>query len=324
MGNELLPASFNVRVTAGQAPAVSRLIEGNLTIRNEFVSVASIMASPPFVNPKVTPPVLMFISAKILNAVNRARSALVSFKVKNSNGQEVFASSPVSTALSVQTSLTDVDLGAFNPEGLPAGTYTAEVSVTDADGTPIPGGTGTGNLLLGSPVTASLSNAPDKLPPGTSTVSNMLKINSQLILPPLSVVGQAQIPGSNARSGVAVKDNIAYACSENGVQLFDVSDPALPVWLKTVGSGINIGCKIQGDLLLALALPSGNTGSHILRVYSLTGDALNPVLFSITRLKPPASSRLASADKMTHLGGVSWTTGMAVIRFFKLSITLFG
>lgn len=276
--NELLPAIFKIKVALDSAPEIFQLIEGSLTVRNEFISVASVTASPAFVNPKVTPPVLMFISAKLLNAVNRVRDVKVFFTVKNSGNSVVFTSAPVNAALTVQTSLTTVDLGSFNPQGMPEGTYSVDVTVTDTNDVPIPGATGSTTVLLGSPVTAGLNNLPVDLPPGDVTTQNTLSINTKVLLPPLSIVGQQTIPGNGARNGVAVKGNIAYVCGSTGINLFDVSNPALPTLIRTIGSGVNIGCKINGDLLLSLEQTGGNLSAHLLHVYSLQSDPANPAL----------------------------------------------
>ncbi len=53
------------------------------------------------------------------------------------------------------------------------------MTVADASGNPIPGATGTGSLLIGTPVTATLSTTPTSLPAGSGTVTATLQIASE-------------------------------------------------------------------------------------------------------------------------------------------------
>ena len=63
----------------------------------------------------------------------------------DANGTVVFTSTPVALTLNVQTSLITVDMGSFPTTSLADGTYTINVTVTDASGNPIPGATGQGS-----------------------------------------------------------------------------------------------------------------------------------------------------------------------------------
>ena len=139
----------------------------------------SVTTDPPFVDPGGA----VNVSARLLNAVNLERSAMASFVVRDSNGQQVFASTPVPAELTVQTSLTTVALGTLDTTGLALGNYTIEVTLTDTGGQPIPGATGQGTLLVGSPVSASLSVSPSVVATGTSTVTDTLTITSQQAIP---------------------------------------------------------------------------------------------------------------------------------------------
>ncbi|MGE0681464.1 MAG: PKD domain-containing protein [Candidatus Binatia bacterium] len=268
---ELSAFDFSVLVAAEEAPAITRSTHGALTVRKELISVASVTADPPFVDPGVS----TTISTRLLNAVNMAQQALTSYLVKDPNGQTVFTSQPVPTTLTVQTELLTLSLGSLDTTGFALGDYTILVSLTKPNGDPIPGATGEGNLLIGSPVTASLSIAPETLPPGNGTVTTTLRIDSHIpLLPPLALVGQEAVPAAN---GVAVKDNLAYVCGSNGINIVDFTNPATPTLVKTFGSASR-GCRIVGDLLLALQGASPFT----LQIYFLTNDPLTPALLGST------------------------------------------
>jgi large repetitive protein len=267
---ELLAFNFEVIISVEGATEMSRSVPGALTVRNEVVSVVAVTADPPFTDPggQVT------VSARLLNTVNQEQQVLVSYVVKDSTAQTVFTSQPVQTALTVQTSLTTVNLGVLNTTGFALGDYTLLVSVTKLNGDPIPGAIGEGNLLIGSPITASISVTPDTLPPGNGMVTNTLQISTSASFnDPFTLVGQSAVGGASSAvrhpdPGVA----LVYVCGNAGISLFDITDPAQPQFLKTVGSAATV-CRIRGDRLVAMRV--GNT--TVVSIYSLV-DPQNPQL----------------------------------------------
>ena len=153
------------------------------------------------------------------------------------NGTVVFTSTSVALTLNVQTSLITVDLGSFATTALADGTYTINVTITDASGTPIPGATGQGSALIGTPVSGSLTVSPTTLPAGNGTVTNTFQINSQTApVGPLSVVSQTALPGIGTADGagepvgggVALNGNLLYASASDGIRVYDVTNPASP------------------------------------------------------------------------------------------------
>ena len=211
--------------------------------------------------------------ARVLNAVNQEQQALVSYVVTGPGGQTVFTSQPVATTLTVLTSLTTVALGDLNTTGFAAGDYTIAVSVTTASGQPIPGATGQGTLLIGSPVTASLSSSPTSAPPGSVTVTNTLQISGQSSSPSgLSLVGQVQTTGGGM--GFALDGTIAYVGDSGGISVVDVSNPANPTILGTVGAsnftgGAYTQLSIEGDVLSAIVVNITNTSDIAVVNFSL-------------------------------------------------------
>lgn len=148
---------FNINVTADGFPDVAKSVQGSLTVRNEFISVVSVTATPPFTDAGDT----LDISARLLNAVNHEQQARASFIVRDSSGTQVgAASSPVDVTLTVQTSLLTLPLGSFDTTGLANGSYSIVMSLVDMDGKSIPGGTGSTTFLVGSPLTVSIDAQP--------------------------------------------------------------------------------------------------------------------------------------------------------------------
>ncbi len=134
------------------------------------------------------------MSAKLLNAVNKQQQAQVIFTVTDAAHNVLFTSTPMTTTLNVLTTLTSVDLGSFDTTGFALGTDTIMVTVTDLAGTPLPGATGIGSVLIGTPVIATLTTSPTTLPSGDSTVSTTLQLHDQGTTVGSSTV--AIVPGS--------------------------------------------------------------------------------------------------------------------------------
>jgi uncharacterized membrane protein/transglutaminase-like putative cysteine protease len=270
---DITALSFVVRATAQDAPAISATATGLFTARAAFVSVVSVATDPAFVNPGGT----VNVSARVLNAVNREQQALASFVVKSSTGQTVFTSQAVPLTLGVVTSLATVALGALDTTGFALGEYTITVTLTDASGQPIPGGTGEGSLLVGSPVTSTMSASPNVLPTGTSTVTNTLTVNSTVpLVGPLGVQSQTTVPGA---TGLIRNGNLLYVGASDGIRIYDITDPTNPQLVRTFGTTATL-FKIHGDKLYALT-PGGAQGNIVVSIYSIT-DPANPTLLGAT------------------------------------------
>ena len=68
------------------------------------------------------------------------------------------------------------------------------MTVTDTNGNPLPGGTGTGTLLVGSPVTATLSVSPQTLAPGNGSVTSTLNVALTPGYSSLNLLGRSPLP----------------------------------------------------------------------------------------------------------------------------------
>ncbi|WP_165074533.1 Ig-like domain repeat protein [Paludisphaera rhizosphaerae] len=272
--SELSPFQFSVSATIdGSTPPISRTAVGSMSVRKEFVSVVSVTGDRSF----ATPGQSVEVTARVLNAVNRLQTARAVLQLINSSGQVVFTSSPVDVTLDVVASLTTVDLGAVDTTGLPVGSYILRVSLTTPGGASIPGGTGDGALMVGSPVSATLTSDKDQLPPGASVVTNTLQVQAQATLVgPLGVVSQTNLPGAG---GVVKYGHYVFASGSSGIEAFDVSNPASPQLLETFGGASTI-LEVHGDKLYALAR-GGAVTPMVLSIYSLT-DPANPQLLGAT------------------------------------------
>jgi uncharacterized repeat protein (TIGR01451 family) len=287
-GNTLVATGFSVTVTAEQATGIGQSVPGTLTVRDNFVSVVGVNASPAFIAPGSGP---VDITASVLDAVNEQQQALASYTVTDPTGNVVHTSPPVPLTLTVQTSLANADLGSFATTGLAPGSYTINVTVTDPSGNPLPGGTGQGSVLLGTPVTASLSVSATALPPGTNTVTNTLQLTSQTSFPPpLTLLGQVQTTPTSTT--VALDGNLAYAAGTNGIDIVDISNPTSPRLLSTFGQDQIVQGGLTVVRLAGNELIVGTTIEYIvgaplpgfkLLIYSLA-DPLNPTLVSQTHV----------------------------------------
>ena len=243
--------TFTVQATAEGATEISRTTTGSFTARTAVVQVVSVTPNPAFTNPGGQ----VDVSARILNAVNQQQQAEVSYTVTDPSGNVVFTSQPVAITLNVLSTLTPADLGNLNTTNFADGEFTINVTVTDSSGNPIPGATGQGSLLVGSPVTATLSSSPAMLPAGNGTVTNTLQINSSLATGGQFTL-EGQTPISGGASTVAIYGHYAYVGESNGIDIVDVSNPADPSVVSTFGSsdfpgGLSPGTvRVSGDELL--------------------------------------------------------------------------
>jgi uncharacterized repeat protein (TIGR01451 family) len=273
--------TFTVQATTEEATEITRTTTGSFTARSAFVQVVSVSPNPTFTQPGGQ----VDVSAQILNAVNQQQQAEASFTVTSPSGNVVFTSQPVAVSLNVLTTLTRVDLGNYDTTNLADGEYAINVSIADSSGNPIPGATGQGSLLVGSPVTATLASSPAMLPSGSGTVTNTLTVNSTL-----GTGGQLTLEGQTAISGgassVAIYGNYAYVAQSKGIDIVDVSSPAAPTILSTFGSSdfasgsSPVTARIFGnDLLVSATRTSGATFA----VYSLSNPT-SPQLLGKTNL----------------------------------------
>ena len=268
---QLAPFSFTVRATAEGSSEISRTATGSFTARSAFVQVTAVSSNPSFTDPGG----LVDIKATILNAVNEQQEAEVSYTVTDPSGAILYTSPPVMTTLNVLTTLTTVDLGNLDTTGFALGQDTLTVKVTDASGNPIPGASGLGTLLVGTPVTATLSSSPATLPAGNGTVSNTLQINSSIATgASINLEGEAVIPGG--ASSVALDGSYAYVAGPEGIEVVDVSNPASPTVVTTFGASQIPGgsdqfyARISGSDLLVDTVAINNSA---LLVFSLTNPA---------------------------------------------------
>ena len=213
-----------------------------------MVAVVAVTPEPAFADPGDE----VQLSARLLNAVNRDRDLLVSCTVEDFAGTIMFESPPVQTRLTVLSSLDTVDLGNLDTTGYPRGTYEIIVAVTELDGTPIAGGTGTGSLLMGSPVTAAVSVDPALVPPGDSTVEVSLDLASLVTYGTGAIQPIGLVDTRAQAKSLALNGNYAYVGGTEDISVVDISDPANPVITATFGEDVAhdyMACRLVGNHL---------------------------------------------------------------------------
>ncbi len=282
-GDTLVSFTFTVTATAEAAPAITMSAGGQVVLRNESFFVANVTTNPPYTNPGGQ----VDVSAQLQTVVNEPTTVEVSYTVSDAGGNVLFTSSPVSASLGVTSALTTVDLGNLDTTGFANGSDTITVTVADQSGTPIPGATGQGTLVIGQPVTAALTTTPAVVPTGTSTVTNTLQVDGRMSFPnPLTLVGAASTasPGTS----VALYQNYAYESGTGGIDIFDVSNPSNPTPIGTISTkdivqgslAFNVVRVVDNTLYLATTTTL-NANQFNLLVYSLA-DPANPQFVSNT------------------------------------------
>jgi uncharacterized membrane protein len=285
-GRSLSAAGFTVTATPEGAPELAQTVQGTLTARADLVDVESIDATPPFASAGRS----VDVAARVLNAVNQAQQAQGSFTVTNSAGTVVFTSTQVPVSLGVQAQLSTVDLGNFDTTGLANGDYSINVTLTDSSGQPIPGASGMGTLLVGTPVSASFAVSPTTLPAGGGTITDSLTINPSPGSSggPLTLAGQVQTTAVGEE--VALNGNLAYVVGTGGIDVVNVNNPDDPSVVRTFGqsdviSGASAYAQVAGNQLIVASQVNRNANGVKLLIYSLSPDPTNPTLVSSTTLK---------------------------------------
>jgi large repetitive protein len=264
-GGALFPEPFKISATPQEAPGLSRQAQGSVAVRAEFVQVAVVTPTPAFSNPGGS----VAVTARILNSVNREQAVRLSYTVTNSGGSVVFTSPTVPFTLGLQSTLLNVNLPAFDTTGLALGAYSILVTVTDVNGSPIPGGTGTASLLIGTPVSGTITVDPATLLAGNGTVTNTLSLTVQTPpANPLTLAGQVQT--TPTATTLITVGNYAYVAGTNGIDIVDVSNPSTPTVVTTFGQGQ----ILQGGFTVVRAM-TGN------RIIIATRGVLNASTFDL-------------------------------------------
>ena len=254
---------------------------GTMTARNAFLAIEDVTATPGFVSSGGS----VDVTTHIANVVNQNKTVQVQLVVNNSSNTQVLGPFNQTVALSVTSLLTAVDFGQIATTGLANGNYTLAVSVIDpATNTVIPGGTGMGNLLIGSPVTATLTATPTTLAPGNGTVMSTLAVTGPAGPgggSSVTLIGSIATP--SAAESAAVNGNYAYVCDNNEVAVVNITTPASLSIAGTVDSSNiansgDIYCSIQSGNLVAFADESSSD----------FGDNPSFVAFSLANPQQPA------------------------------------
>ena len=284
------PFNFTITATAENATEINQTITGSFEVR-QFLSmqVTSVTTNPTFTQPGRT----VDVQARILNAVNTQQQAEGLF-----HGHGFREHRPLHLAVGVD----DAQRPHHPLDGRPGQPGYDRLRARPGHDhrnrnrllrpTPIPGAVGTGSILIGTPVTATLSTTPTSLPPGSGTVTTTLQLASQTSYgSPLSLAGVAAISGS---SGVAVNGTLAYTGANSGIDVVDVSDPTMPKVLSTFGTsdfpGMTVeALQIYNSELIVLAQSGGGQNQQSLLIYSLATPS-SPTLLGQTPITVNGSS----------------------------------
>ena len=210
------------------------------------------------------------VTADVLTGVLQPRQALASFTLKNSAGATVFTSTPVSINLPALPVDQTIDLGPLNTTGLAPGAYSIDASVTETGGQAIAGATGTGTLLIDSPIAAGLSVDAEQVSPGTNTVTSTLTVANQAAL--------GSVATDSPAGSVAINGTLAYVAGGKDISVVDLSNPASPKVVGTFGgsdlhgSGTNF-VQVSGNNLIVATGDAANGNAIDVLVYSLANAA---------------------------------------------------
>ncbi len=282
-GGTLVGFGFTVTATAEGASEINQGATGQVALRTQVIQVAGVTTTPPFTLAGGQ----VAVSATLQDVVNGPTDVEVSYTVTDANGNALFTSTPVSASLTTSSNSSTVDLGTLDTTGFANGSDTINVTVADASGHPIAGATGQAPLVIGLPVTATLSTSPTTLPSGSGVVTNTLQVDGQMTFPnPLTLESTASTPAPG--TSVALYQNYAYESGTGGIDIFDVSDPASPRLVGTIDTsnivqgtlGFNVVRVVGTNLFLATTTTHNATQFDLLD-YSLA-DPASPQFVSDT------------------------------------------
>ncbi len=298
---------YQVTITPEDDPASARSFTGQFTVRPEIVRVVSVTPSPTYANAgsSFTP------AAKILLAVNEAKTIGLRYAVRDRNNVLTYSSSRIDVSFASGDSVKEVTFGSFSSVGYADGVYRIDVAAYDANDAMIPGATGNGNIVVGQPFAATLSVSPNTLPFGNSTVNVALALDRSLVAQPNLVLRSTlALPGG--ATTVAKNGNYLYACQNNKVSIVDVGNPASPALSGNfagaqLGNGYdNVHCSTRSDKLY-LGYDRGTTvdtlATRKVAIFDLAGSyATAPSLLT----PAPLDTGKRFGSKFTFEGSVAY------------------
>jgi uncharacterized membrane protein len=271
--------TFELTVTAKPSgSAQEKTARGQVLARSETLQVLNVKATPGFTDPGGS----VQVSADVLSAVNHEQTLQAGYSVTDAEGNAVLRSTPVTVTTSVTDTLTPIDLGRLDTTGFAEGQYRLLVSLSDADGTPVPGATEEGSLFVGLPLLAELTLDPALVPPGDAVTEATLSVSNQTVIDDAEITLLGQIDTTSTARSLVVRGDYAYVCGTEDVTVVDVSDPRNAVVAAVVAEDLieNFSvsyCRIVDDQLVINAQERENASSLRSFVFSLD-DPLSPRL----------------------------------------------
>jgi probable HAF family extracellular repeat protein len=261
------PFTFNVVATPVGAPEFAISAPGTLLVRPQAISIDSVTATPAY-----GPPGTQFvITARVFAEVNQDTQAYLTMQPYNSSNTAVtFGAQSQYFTLTPTTTLQTITIGTVDSTNLANGSYTISVQGYDANPNKIfPGATASGSILVGAPLSGTLtanagSNPPATVPPGNSAVQVALNISRDTTPNPVST-----LLGTMAMKGVPRAMTLyqsgghqyAYVCSDSVINIVDVTNPANMVNEGTFGGSVlttEDGNSVQGYQVVACAIYNNN------------------------------------------------------------------
>lgn len=244
---------YTITATPRDQPAASRSVQGQLMLRPDLMRVVAVSPLPVY-GPAGTP---IVVSVRGMNSLNTARTVYAEWSARDRDGVWRKGGNSGGTAVASGDGLFDLPPFTIDTTGLADGPYTIDIVLRDGTACcdAFPGGSGQGAFIVGLPFSATLSVAPQAVPPGDSNVTLTLALShDSLPTPSIVPIGAFALPAA-ARS-LARRGDYLYACEEDRVTVIDASDPSALVNVGTFATGQlaagygSVGCNIDGDTLV--------------------------------------------------------------------------
>jgi uncharacterized membrane protein len=287
------PFTFNVVATPRGTPLFAKSVSGSLQVRAESVIIDNVIATPAFANPGA----IIKVSARVFAVVNQDHQSYVQLNILDSAGHPInFGYQTDFFNITTTTTLQTINLNFNTPidtTNFKPGAYTLSLQVIDSGNRPIPGATATGTLLIGSPLSATLTATPPTIPPGPgpTTVQATLTIGRDTTQNPVStLIGSTLVQG--APKNMVLYQNgsqqLAYVCTDAFVNIVDVTNPASlsvistfahPLLTANNATGFaGVTCAIYNtDLIIAYSRENGNTTTGAIQTHFAVFSLANPL-----------------------------------------------
>ncbi|MBS0321865.1 MAG: choice-of-anchor D domain-containing protein [Proteobacteria bacterium] len=281
---------YTVTATPRDQPGSARTAHGEVTLRPDLVRVVAVTPAPAF-GPAGTP---VSVAVRAMDSLNAPGQYYVEWSAADRNGHAVRSGQTAAVTVGSGDGLFDFAPFPIDTTGLADGTYTVGVTIRSANPccAAVPGATGQGAFIVGSPFSAVLSVTPQSVAPGDSTVGLALALSHDSLPTPSIVPSGALSLAAEARS-IARAGDFLYVCQADRVTVLDVSSPLTPVTVGDFATDVlqngygTVACNIDGNALVLAYSGDTPTSFDTIKVVAYDISGVNATTLPVRQTATP-------------------------------------